>query len=183
MTSAVTASTAARANEKRATGLIPPRPKSPMPSLIRTRLRSLVRCDAELTALDLCAVDDDQDREARPHPARDQTVEADREAGLLSRFTDRGLFRRLVVLDHSTGKCPVTISRSVIQTHEEHTAVALDDRVRPDLHMHEVGEAAHRTRWPIAAVDASGDERGAVARAEREARRAMDHPLASRSFR
>src|SRR5207247_8850593 len=48
-----------------------------------TRLRRLVRRDAELAALDMCAVHDDEDRETRPHPAREQAVEAHVESRLL----------------------------------------------------------------------------------------------------
>src|SRR6185503_4282735 len=48
-----------------------------------TRLGSLVRRDAQLAALDLRPVDDDEDREPRPHPARDHAVETDLETGLL----------------------------------------------------------------------------------------------------
>src|SRR5207247_1769387 len=131
--------------------------------------------DAELAALDMCAVHDDEDRETRPHPAREQAVEAHVESRLLMRLAHRGLFRRLVIFDQTTREGPVAVPRTVIQTHQKHAAVALDDGVGAYLHVHEVGETADRTGRAVTAVDARRNESRAIARAEREARRAVDH--------
>src|SRR5688572_2547159 len=146
-------------------------------------LRRLVRSDAQLAALDTRSIDDHEDRESRPHPARQQSLETHVKAGLFLGLAHRGLFRRLVILDQTTGERPMAVSRSVIQPHEQHAATLLDDRVRADLHVHEVGESADGAGRTVASIDARRNERRAIARAEREARRAVDHPLASRSFR
>src|SRR5207245_2752189 len=63
---------------------------------------------------------------------------------------------------------PVAVTRAVIEAHQEHRAVALDDRVRADLHVHEVGKAAHRARGALAPVDARRDEASAIAWAKLE---------------
>ena len=138
---------------------------------------------AQRAAFDAGAIHDSEDREARPHPAREKPLEPHVKAGLLLSLAHRRLFRRLVILDQTAGERPVAITRTVIQPDQEDATVTFHDGVRADLDVHEVGEAAHRTGRPVAAVDAGRDERRAIARAERETRRAVDHPLASRSFR
>ena len=97
------------------------------------------------------------------------------ETRLLVRLAHRRLFGRLVVFDQPAREGPVAIPRTVIQAHQEHAAVALDDGVGADLHVHEVGKAADRARGTVTAIDTGGNERRAIARAEREARRAVDH--------
>src|SRR5438552_11132005 len=47
-----------------------------LPPREETRFGCLVRRDAELAALDPRAVDDDEDRETGPHPAREQALQA-----------------------------------------------------------------------------------------------------------
>ena len=114
------------------------------------------------------AIDHHEDGEARPHPRREQAIERDVEAGLLLRLATGGLLGRLVVLDEPAGQRPVAIARPVVQTDEQHGAVALDDRVRADLHVHEIGEAAGRAGRAITPVDAREDQLRAVAWTERE---------------
>ena len=74
------------------------------------------------------------------------------------------------LFDEATGECPASVARTVVQADEEHLAFAIDDRVRADLHVHEVGEPAYRACRSVAAVDARRYELRAVMRAVVERR-------------
>src|SRR5439155_1015839 len=133
-------------------------------------LRRLIRRDAQISGDDVRAIDDDEERQAAAGPCREEAVERHGEVRLLLRLADRGLLERLVRLDEATRQRPVAVARPVVEPHQKYLSVALDDRVRADLHVEEVSEAAHRAGRPIAPVDTRRHELRSVPRAERERR-------------
>src|SRR5438445_574204 len=117
------------------------------------RFRRFVRGDAQFPRDDARPVDHHEDREAWPHPHREQPVQSDVEPGLFGGLPARRILRRLIALDEAAGKRPATVARSVVEPRGKDTGGAPDDPVRSDLHVHEVREPAHRARQPIPAID------------------------------
>src|SRR5258706_609011 len=148
------------------------------------RFRGFVRRHRERAGQDVGAVAHHEDRKARPHPCREQPVETNREAGLLRGLAHRGLLGGLVGFDETPRKGPVPITWTVVETHQEDPAIALDDGVRADLHVHEVGESADGAGRAFAPVDARGNEARAITWTEGEfARPLVAQLFVNRSFR